>query len=135
MTVVTTEGTRYIIPLHWRQRRTALTVAVTIEVRAAGRGVGERLGTDGALATGWGTPGGSGNVLCPGTSLRGEDLSPCRSDQTAVSARPGAAKILAFHLLFDSASAAFCWDCLIDAMAEFGGAPAGLLALEALVEG
>jgi sarcosine oxidase subunit gamma len=48
---------------------------------------------------------------------------------------PGGATTLAFHLLFDSASAAFCWDCLIDAMAEFDGAPVGLSALEALVEG
>lgn len=36
----------------------------------------------------------------------------------------------AFHLLSDSASADYFWDCLIDAMAEFGGRPAGLSALE-----
>jgi sarcosine oxidase subunit gamma len=47
---------------------------------------------------------------------------------------PGAPATLAFHLLFDSASAAYCWDCLIDAMAEFDGAPVGLWAIEALVE-
>jgi sarcosine oxidase subunit gamma len=34
-----------------------------------------------------------------------------------------------FHLLADSASADYLWDCLIDAMAEFEGAPVGLAAL------
>jgi sarcosine oxidase, subunit gamma len=37
-----------------------------------------------------------------------------------------------YHLLADSASAEYAWDCLIDAMAEFGGRPAGLAALLAL---
>ena len=36
---------------------------------------------------------------------------------------------LAYHLLFDSASANYLWDCLIDAMEEFGGAPFGHAAL------
>jgi len=40
-----------------------------------------------------------------------------------------------YHLLFDSASAAYLWDCLIDAMAEFDGRPVGLAALQALVRG
>ncbi len=35
----------------------------------------------------------------------------------------------AFHLLSDSASAEYFWDCLIDAMEEFGGGPVGLSAL------
>lgn len=35
----------------------------------------------------------------------------------------------AFHLLADSASAEYLWDCLVDAMAEFGGQPVGLAAL------
>jgi sarcosine oxidase subunit gamma len=48
---------------------------------------------------------------------------------------PGTPANLAFHLLFDSASAAYCWDCLVDAMAEFDGTPVGLSALEAFVEG
>ena len=34
-----------------------------------------------------------------------------------------------FHLLADSASADYLWDCLMDAMAEFEGAPVGLAAL------
>ena len=37
-----------------------------------------------------------------------------------------------FHLLGDSASAAYMWDVLLDAMAEFEGAPVGLKALKAL---
>lgn len=38
----------------------------------------------------------------------------------------------AFHLLADSASAEYVWDCVLDAMAEFGGGPAGLPALREL---
>ena len=33
--------------------------------------------------------------------------------------------IAAFHLLADSASAGYLWDCVIDAMAEFDGGPVG----------
>ncbi len=33
--------------------------------------------------------------------------------------------IAVYHLLADSASANYLWDCLIDAMAEFGGGPMG----------
>jgi sarcosine oxidase subunit gamma len=33
---------------------------------------------------------------------------------------------LAYHVLADSASAPYLWDCLIDAMAEFGGGPVGV---------
>jgi sarcosine oxidase subunit gamma len=36
----------------------------------------------------------------------------------------------AFHLLGDSASASYVWDCLLDAMAEFDGRPVGLAALQ-----
>ena len=36
-----------------------------------------------------------------------------------------------FHLLADSASADYLWDCLSDAMAELDGAPVGLAALRA----
>jgi sarcosine oxidase subunit gamma len=35
-----------------------------------------------------------------------------------------------FHLLGDSASAGYMWDCLLDAMAEFGGRPVGLAVLQ-----
>jgi sarcosine oxidase subunit gamma len=34
-----------------------------------------------------------------------------------------------FHLLGDSASAGYMWDCLLDAMDEFGGRPVGLAVL------
>jgi sarcosine oxidase subunit gamma len=37
-----------------------------------------------------------------------------------------------FHLLADSASADYLWEALLDAMAEFGGAPVGLAALRSL---
>ncbi len=37
--------------------------------------------------------------------------------------------VLAFHLLCDVSSIEFVWDCLQDAMDEFGGKPAGLAAL------
>lgn len=40
--------------------------------------------------------------------------------------------IPAFHLLGDSASAGYMWECLLDAMREFNGAPIGLDALLAL---
>ena len=62
----------------------------------------------------------SGNTACLSATVIRDDLGS------------GALTTLAFHLLFDSASAAYCWDCLIDALAEFDG---GLSALEALVEG
>jgi sarcosine oxidase subunit gamma len=35
-----------------------------------------------------------------------------------------------FHLLGDSAAADYMWDCLLDAMAEFGGRPVGLGVLQ-----
>lgn len=38
----------------------------------------------------------------------------------------------AYHLLADSASAGYLWDCLRDAMGEFDGKPIGLRALRAL---
>jgi sarcosine oxidase subunit gamma len=37
-----------------------------------------------------------------------------------------------FYLLADSASAAYMWTCIVDAMDEFGGGPIGLTALRAL---
>lgn len=39
---------------------------------------------------------------------------------------------LSYYVLADSASAEYLWVCLVDAMAEFGGAPIGLLALRQL---
>ena len=47
----------------------------------------------------------------------------------------GGSPVLSYHLLFDSASGAYLWDVLIDAMAEFQGRPVGLAALRRLAEG
>jgi sarcosine oxidase subunit gamma len=41
----------------------------------------------------------------------------------------------AFHLLADSASAEYLWTCVLDAMAEFDGAPVGWSALRELAGG
>ncbi|MCG8598459.1 MAG: hypothetical protein MI785_29380 [Kiloniellales bacterium] len=71
------------------------------------------------------------------------DLRPARFPDGAVAQtqaarvnvillRDDVADLLAFHLLVDSASAAYLWDCLLDAMAEFGGRPVGLSALKSL---
>lgn len=38
-----------------------------------------------------------------------------------------------YHVLADSASACYLWDCLVDAMAEFDGGPVGLATLRRLV--
>ncbi len=40
-----------------------------------------------------------------------------------------------FHLLADCAAVEYLWDCLLDAMAEFDGAPVGLTALRGLGDG
>lgn len=47
----------------------------------------------------------------------------------AVIIRDDLGKTLNYYLLPDSASAAYLWDCLSDAMTEFAGAPVGLAAL------
>ena len=73
----------------------------------------------------------------------GVDLRPQRFDkgqvaQTSVARLTGTVirddrgGVPAFHLLADSASAAYLWDCLLDAMAEFSGAPVGLTAVRGL---
>ena len=41
---------------------------------------------------------------------------------------------LAYHFLTDNASASYMWDCLLDAMGEWGGAPVGLDAMRGLAE-
>ncbi len=43
---------------------------------------------------------------------------------------PYIGETLAYHLLADSASALYLWDCLVEAMAEFDGAVVGTEALE-----
>jgi len=44
----------------------------------------------------------------------------------AIVIRNDRSNTLAFHVLADSASAPYLWECLIDAMAEFNGKPVGL---------
>jgi sarcosine oxidase subunit gamma len=52
------------------------------------------------------------------------------ANSNCVVVRGDLGKLPAFHLLGDSASASYMWDCLLDAMAEFGGRPVGLAALQ-----
>jgi sarcosine oxidase, subunit gamma len=71
--------------------------------------------------------------LC-GVDLRPDRLTPLRVAQTqamrlSVVVIRDDGELPAWHLLLDSASAEYAWDCLLDAMAEFGGRPAGLAAL------
>jgi sarcosine oxidase subunit gamma len=54
--------------------------------------------------------------------------SVARSNCVIVRADLGA--LPTFHLLGDSASAGYMWDCLLDAMAEFSGRPVGLAVLQ-----
>jgi sarcosine oxidase subunit gamma len=51
---------------------------------------------------------------------------------TGIIIREDVTGIPGFHLLADSASAEYVWDCVLDAMDEFGGRPAGLPALREL---
>ncbi|MDX1609539.1 MAG: hypothetical protein R3225_05405, partial [Halofilum sp. (in: g-proteobacteria)] len=69
--------------------------------------------------------------LC-GVDLRAAAFAPGAVAQTSVArlnaivCRDPDDDTPAFHLLADSASALWFWDALLDAMAEFGGGPAGL---------
>ena len=63
------------------------------------------------------------------------DLSVAQTSVARLNAtllREDIAGTVAFHCLFDSASALYLWQCLIDAMAEFDGRPVGLAALRQL---
>jgi sarcosine oxidase subunit gamma len=51
---------------------------------------------------------------------------------TGIIIRDDLAGAPAFHLLADSASGEYVWDCVLDAMAEFGGCAADLTALRQL---
>jgi sarcosine oxidase subunit gamma len=72
--------------------------------------------------------------LC-GVDLRPHRFAPLAVAQTqamrlsVIVVRDDREKPPAWHFLADGASAAYAWDCLVDAMAEFGGRPAGLDAL------
>ncbi len=73
-----------------------------------------------------------------GVDLRPDKFETGRIAQTsmarmnAVAVRDDQGGTLAFHLLADSASAEYLWDCLLDAMAEFGGKPVGWSAVRSL---
>jgi sarcosine oxidase, subunit gamma len=75
--------------------------------------------------------------LC-GVDLRPHRFAPGAVAQTSVArisaivVRDDLGARLAFHLLCDSASAEYLWDCLLDAMAEFQGAAISLEALRRL---
>jgi len=54
---------------------------------------------------------------------------------SAIVIRADIGGVPAFHLLADSASAEYLWSCVLDAMAEFDGAPVGWSALRQLAGG
>ena len=54
---------------------------------------------------------------------------------SAIIIRADLGSVSAFHLLADSASAEYLWTCVLDAMAEFDGAPVGWSALRQLAGG
>ena len=73
-----------------------------------------------------------------GVDLRPQHFADGQIAQTSVAkmsalvARADQGRTLAYHLLCDSASANYMWDCLLDAAAEFGGGPVGLRAMQGL---
>ena len=75
--------------------------------------------------------------LC-GVDVRPDKFAVGRIAQTSIARlngiiiRDDKGGLPAYHLLADSASAEYLWGCLRDAMAEFGGAPIGLLAVRSL---
>ena len=75
--------------------------------------------------------------LC-GVDLRPQSFPDLQIAQTSLAKMSGImvrddrAGVLAYHVLADSASAAYLWSCLIDAMDEFDGGPVGLSAIRSL---
>jgi sarcosine oxidase subunit gamma len=73
-----------------------------------------------------------------GIDLRPAKFAEGRIAQTSIAKMSGIilrqdfGSVLGFHLLADSASADYLWDCLQDAMIEFDGGPIGLAALREL---
>jgi sarcosine oxidase subunit gamma len=73
-----------------------------------------------------------------GIDLRLDKFESGRIAQTSIAKMSGIilrqdfGQILGFHLLADSASADYLWDCLQDAMIEFDGGPIGLTVLRGL---
>ncbi len=62
----------------------------------------------------------------------GQIAQTSAAKMSALIARADQGRTLAYHLLCDSASAGYMWDCLLDAMAEYGGGPVGLTAVQGL---
>ena len=72
--------------------------------------------------------------LRPGKFADGRIAQTSLARMNAVVIRDDRGGCLAFHLLGDSASATYLWDCLVDAMAEFDAAPVGLAAVRGLAD-
>jgi len=76
-----------------------------------------------------------------GVDLRPKTFADHAIAQTSVARtnciviRSNLPNLVGYHLLGDSASASFMWTSVLDAMAEFGGAPTGYDALPGLVKG
>ena len=70
--------------------------------------------------------------LRPQSFPNGEIAQTSLAKMTGTLVRDDLGDELAFHVLADSASTAYLWACLIDAMAEFDGGPVGLSALRSL---
>jgi sarcosine oxidase subunit gamma len=73
-----------------------------------------------------------------GVDLRAHRFAEGAVAQTSIARMSGIilrhdfAETPGFYLLADSASGDYLWDCLLDAMMEFGGRPVGLTALQML---
>ncbi len=72
--------------------------------------------------------------LRPGKFANGRIAQTSIARMNAVVIRDDRGGVLAYHLLGDSASAEYLWDCLNDAMAEFDGAPVGLAAVRGFAD-
>lgn len=70
--------------------------------------------------------------LRPHRFAAGEIAQTSVARLSAVVARADISDTLAYQLFADSASAEYWWDCILDAMQEFGGRPVGTEALAAL---
>lgn len=73
-----------------------------------------------------------------GVDLRPDKFAPGTVAQTSIARlngiviRADVGDTLAYHYLTDNASASYIWECLLDAMGEWGGAPVGLDAMRGL---
>lgn len=70
--------------------------------------------------------------LRPRAFADGQIAQTSAAKMSVVVARADQGRTLAYHLLCDSASATYMWDCVLDAMQEFGGRPVGLTAIQGL---